>query len=378
MSPKDNPQPARAEAGLPKQALSYDGRIGELYGIFLLNLLLTVVTLGIYRPWAVTRMRRYVWSRTSFQGDRFEYTGTGLEMFLGYLAAIAILFGLYLAFAVLVIVASLISRPLEYAVISLSPTFAILAFAGIFSAQRYRLSRTLWHGIRGGMRGSALAFGSRAFLYLVAVILTLSLGVPWMTVRLFERRINASSFGNLAFNFVGRARRLYRPYLVEWVTFFSLTIALLAIVYHAFGAPIFHTSHAGRMSPEVEKAVTTLLYGLVAGFLIISLITAVPHSFYAAALAREVADNTSLGPLRFSCRVSGWTLLSVSIGNLLILLFTLGLGYPIVIQRNARLLAESLLVSGEFDPATLRQNAEPGSEFGEGLSQAFGGTGGLL
>ncbi len=47
----------------PRQALQYDGRLGELYRIFLVNLLLTIITLGIYRFWAITRWRRYFWSR---------------------------------------------------------------------------------------------------------------------------------------------------------------------------------------------------------------------------------------------------------------------------------------------------------------------------
>lgn len=66
----------------------YDGRLGELYVLFIKNLLLTIITLGIYRFWAKTRVRRYLWSHTSLFGDRFEYTGTGKELFLGFLIAL--------------------------------------------------------------------------------------------------------------------------------------------------------------------------------------------------------------------------------------------------------------------------------------------------
>jgi len=74
-------------------ALTYDGQLDELYGIFLMNLLWTVLTLGIFRFWAITRIRRYLWSRTRFQGERFEYTGTGGELFIGVLLAILMLIG---------------------------------------------------------------------------------------------------------------------------------------------------------------------------------------------------------------------------------------------------------------------------------------------
>ena len=52
---------------------------------------LTVVTLGIYRFWARTRLRRYIWSSIMPGGDSFEYTGTGLEKFLGFLIALVFL-----------------------------------------------------------------------------------------------------------------------------------------------------------------------------------------------------------------------------------------------------------------------------------------------
>ena len=57
----------------------------------MVNLLLTIVTLGIYRFWAKTRIRRYLWSQTEFLGDRFEYTGTGKELLIGFLIVFAFL-----------------------------------------------------------------------------------------------------------------------------------------------------------------------------------------------------------------------------------------------------------------------------------------------
>src|SRR5271166_2072668 len=80
--------------GEPAHALQYDWRVGEIYPIFLLNLLLTIVTLGIFRFWAVTRLRRYLWSRAAFQDQRLTYTGTGGELFVGFLLAGLVLVGL--------------------------------------------------------------------------------------------------------------------------------------------------------------------------------------------------------------------------------------------------------------------------------------------
>ena len=65
--------------------LEYDGETGSLYGVWLKNLVLLIITLGIYRAWARTNIRRYVWSSYTIAGDRLEYTGTGGELLRGYM-----------------------------------------------------------------------------------------------------------------------------------------------------------------------------------------------------------------------------------------------------------------------------------------------------
>src|SRR4051794_33119066 len=77
---------------VPSEHFVYEGRLGEIYGIFIVNLLLSIVTLGFYRFWGKTRMRRYVWSRVSLSGDPFEYTGTGGELFVGFLIVMVLFF----------------------------------------------------------------------------------------------------------------------------------------------------------------------------------------------------------------------------------------------------------------------------------------------
>ena len=69
----------------------YSGEKGPLFKLAMVTALLTLVTLGIYRFWAKTRIRKYIWSSTSAGGDAFEYTGNGLEKFLGFLVAVVVL-----------------------------------------------------------------------------------------------------------------------------------------------------------------------------------------------------------------------------------------------------------------------------------------------
>ena len=69
----------------------YTGQSGPIFGLSLKVAFLTLLTLGIYRFWGKSRIRRYIWSSAELDGDRFEYTGTGLEKFLGFLMAVVFL-----------------------------------------------------------------------------------------------------------------------------------------------------------------------------------------------------------------------------------------------------------------------------------------------
>src|SRR5215471_2070389 len=90
MTATDAAGPAMPGAG--KVKLIYDGRVGELFVLWLKVLLLGIVTLGIYsRFWGKTRFRRYFWNHTSLLGERFEYDGTGGELFRRFLFAIFVL-----------------------------------------------------------------------------------------------------------------------------------------------------------------------------------------------------------------------------------------------------------------------------------------------
>lgn len=382
--------PAATPGTARTQALLYDGRVGELYGIFLLNILFTILTLGIFRFWAVTRYRRYLWSRMRFQGERFEYTGTGGELFVGWLLAGLALLGLILAAGALAYVLSLVSQELAVVPILLLYVFVgVLGAGAIFSAQRYRLTRTVWRGIRGGMAGSMLAYGARAVLYLVLSAVTLLQMVPWTQVRLAEARINASSFGNARFLFQGRAGQLYLSWLGTCVAVVLLSWAFLSGVgLLAWSAlPRLQAAYAAGGEQALVQAILLLLrsYGaaILAGLVIFAVLAALARSWYVAKFERHVAGNTALngpgtGGVRFASTMTGRGLLGLMAGNLLILVVTLGLGYPVVIHRNARFLARTLWVDGTINAPALAQSTQAAPRFGEGMFQQLDAAGGVI
>ncbi|HEY0207241.1 MAG TPA: YjgN family protein [Acetobacteraceae bacterium] len=365
-------------------ALSYDGQLGELYGIFLMNLLWTVLTLGIFRFWAITRIRRYLWSRTRFQGERFEYTGTGGELFVGVLLAILMLIGAVVVSGVLFAVLYAIWHPLGVlAVLLLYGGIFVVASGAVFSAQRYKLSRTTWAGIRGGMTGSMLAYGLRAVLYGILAGLTLFQMLPWRSVRLAEQRINASSLGNLRFRFRGRARDVYGPFLLTLLGGLLLLVLIAAGAWTALHGylpaiqAVMNQRGGAAPSPADLAVFQRLGWVAIGAFVLLSLGTSLISLWYVALFERHVIGRTSLGPLRFSSTLTGRGLLWLSLVNMAVLLVTLGLGFPVALQRTMRFLARNLWVSGALDLPALQQGTAPEPRLAEGLFQVLDGGGAI-
>jgi uncharacterized membrane protein YjgN (DUF898 family) len=132
---------------------SFQGNGGTLFGIQLVNLLLIIVTLGVYYFWAKTRVRVYTWSQVDFDSDRFAYHGTGKEILKGWLKA-ALIFGI--PFFALQNIPVFIGAPQPYIIACGLISFLILSIfipVATVGSRRYRLSRTSLRGIRFSFRG---------------------------------------------------------------------------------------------------------------------------------------------------------------------------------------------------------------------------------
>jgi len=369
---------SEVNAPAPASILVYDGRIGELYRIFLVNLLLTIVTLGIWRFWATTRIRRYLWSRTSSGGERFEYDGTGGQLFVGFLIAIGLVVALFVVAFLLSIALHAISPFLAVVPIFLA-YFAIfvLAFGAPFSAQRYRLNHTIWRGIRGGMEGSMVTYGLRAVGYYLAAAFTLYQLLPWAWLRLTERRVNASSFGTLRFSCHCRAGQVYLRFLFTFLAIVVLGCAVFG-TFALLERPLFAlmTQQHDRFAQQI--LIRRLTIPLFAAYLVFGLGATLISASFQAVFYRHVTGNTALGALRFSSDVVTMDLVKLTVGNVLILVFTLGFGLPIIIHRNAMFSTTHLLAEGALDLDQIGQSTQTVSRFGEGMFQTLDAGAGAL
>ncbi|MGA9637772.1 YjgN family protein, partial [Flavobacterium sp.] len=159
--------------------LDFNGKGSDFFGIVIVNWLLTILTLGIYYPWAKAKQLQFVYSSTTLNGDSFSFHGTGKEMFKGFIKAILIfgmLYGLLFLFIKL-------QMPFVGIFLFYIGFIAIFPIA-IHGSYRYRMSRTSWRGIRFGYRGDRSEF-IKLFLKLIGLsIITLGIYGPWMVINM--------------------------------------------------------------------------------------------------------------------------------------------------------------------------------------------------
>ena len=174
--------PVTGQPDFAHLVIDYVPRDG-LLKLSLVNFLLGIVTLTIYRFWARTNVRRHIWSCVHINGQPLEYTGKGGEPFKGALIVFAVL-GLPVILAVSAI--SIAYGPEHPAVAGIQTLVflivSILWGAALFRARRYQLSRTLWRGIRGGLEGSATTYSLTYF----GALLVLAAGMLFLLLRMLQ------------------------------------------------------------------------------------------------------------------------------------------------------------------------------------------------
>ena len=358
-------------AGAGAGRFVYDGRLGELYVIFIKNVLLTIVTLGIYRFWAKTRMRRYLWSHTSLFGDRFEYTGAGKELFLGFLIAL----GLFILFgAVFAAVTIALGETAGQVMLAGFYTLVFfLFFVARFTALRYRLSRTRWRGIRGGLGGSPWRFAWLSVGWNIVNLLTAGLLGPVVTIRTLGYRIRNAFFGTARAGFSGQARDFYGRFIVYYFSSAAIAIVGLAIavgIAYAIGAgteisELFADRAPGEQPPP--RAIAIMILGIYAVAFFVGLLMLPVVCWYYSFLYNYLLRSTDIAGIRFGGTVSTWGMFGYLIVNLLIMVTTLGLGFPWVMHRVMTFISANVVVEGAIDPETVRQSQMSAPRTGEGL-----------
>ncbi len=286
-------------------AVSFEGQWREFAPIAVTNILLTFATLGFYRFWATARERRYFWQNTRFIDDHLEWTGTGKELFFGFLLALAA-FGLPFLILNLVLQGLVLQGQQKLAGLMIVGTYLLLFYlagVAIFRGLRYKLSRTSWHGIHGGTDDSGLRFGWSYLWKTVVAYICAAMLFPWSMTSLWKERWEAMSFGPHSFKSNPHWGSLMPRYLIAYLAPFGIIIAMVIIMVPlamAAGA----TGSVGGAAPKVS-----MIIGMVALFMVaFYILWPLAALFFYAAYMREVVGTMQLSTIEFAftARTKDW------------------------------------------------------------------------
>ena len=221
---------------LPPARVDFTGDRSMFRKMVTKGAMLELVTFGFYRFWLVTDIRRHLWSNTVIDGDAAEYTGRGKELLIGFLFALAILVPIYLAYF---LVGIEFERWQGFASTPLFISFYAFGQFAIFRARRYRLTRTVWRGVRFWMDGSGWLYSFRAMAWGLLVFLTLGLALPWREASLERYKMRHTHYGDLRGDFEGNGWTFFKR---GWWLWLLSPIALLIFPL----APFFYAEFKAR------------------------------------------------------------------------------------------------------------------------------------
>jgi len=303
---------------------NFHGEGSKLFGIEIVNAILTVLTLGLYYPWAKAKKMHYLYEETEFAGSRFTFHGTGKEMFRGYIKAVAL-------FAVLAGVMAYISSQNN---IALSITGLLVIYAIIFAlipiaihgSYKYRMSRTSWRSIHFGYHGELGELYKEFFTGLIITICTMGIYASWFEMNLRKYIISRIRFGSVKLDYAGNG-----------TDFFILNLKGILLSYITLGIYFF---------------------------------------WYQADLLKFYINNIKIyqndKEINANINVSGGGVFGLTFVNILIVVFTLGLGAPWATVRTLNFILKNIEIGEEFNPnAILQTEKEYKNATGEELADVL-------
>ncbi len=328
----------RGHAAVRRLGFEFSGDSHEYFRIWIVNLCLSLLTLGIYSAWAKVRSERYFYGHTRLDGSSFEYTASPISILKGRLAALTVLL-LY----------GFVSSQFPLT----APLFAVAFLFTmpwlVMRSLRFRHGNSRYRGIRFGFEGR---YPRALIWYLLAPIgsaLTMFLAYPYVACRQQQWLVRNSRFGDARFDTDLRVSSVYGVYIVGG------GILLFGVVLQGL---------AGQFT------------GPGIGSLLLPLLT-VPFYYLAFVFVKTQMTNLTLNHSRldghrFESRMETGAVCRLLITNTLGILLTLGLLIPWARIRMARYRAEctGVLFQGEPDRYIQARDTEQ-SAFGEELGEAL-------
>jgi len=364
---------APAGAGERRVPFVFSGSGSEFFKIWIVNVLLSIVTLGIYSAWAKVRTLRYFYGNTSLDGNTFEYLAEPIKILKGRL----IVFAVFLVYFVAHFFFPLIGLPFGLLILLLMPWV-------IRQSLRFRYHYTVWRGVRfafaGGLWDAAKAFilwpfvpfvgaaiiaglaafgvtiisstalkvltSVLAFLLLLLYLLS-TMHIPWH--RQTHYLTDNSRFGAVSFENHSTPRDFFKVFVVLLGILFGFMLVMTAIGVIL----VFAMVAMGKSQPP---GILINVLSMVAYLIIISILS----TWYKVRMTNLRLGQTNIGPHRLVSSYATESYLTLFITNTLATIFTLGLFYPFAKVRTARYAAEhtAIMIRGDLDGFVAEREAE--------------------
>lgn len=390
----------------------YTGQKAPLFRLALVNGVLTVLTLGIYRFWAKTKVRKFVWSSIDLGGERPEYTGTGLEKFLGFLVAVVVLavylgliqillfyFGLHFVVAPKTEAEMIMQAGIFY--ISFAALLPLILFAR-YRSRRYLMARTRFLGIRFGMEKPAWGYVWRALAHGALTVVTLGILLPRQTFWLEKYKTDRTWYGDQRFvqggkwtGLYGAMRHLFigaailfvvplalliglamRGFEGETAAAWTLPVTFVGFVWIAFGYLYYrvhsfryltaHKSLVGTMAFRAEPRTGRIIGIYLLGALIVSAIVGAAFAVafgIAAAIIASAGNSGAMPSILGVVVIALFYLGALTLAGALVLVF--------IVQPVIAHVVGTLTIFNPEALATIRQRAyDPGAD-AEGFADAL-------
>jgi uncharacterized membrane protein YjgN (DUF898 family) len=323
------PPPQRSIGESVRHSFSFTGSPLEYFSVWIVNVALTIITLGLYSPWAKVRRERYLTSHTELAGVQFEYTADAWKIFKGRVLLIAALIVIAIARAI----------PTIWILI-VFPLFALGWPWVIASALRFRARYTSYRNLSFHFVGAAGGAFAHCVVPKVIAVMTLWLLAPWAQLSSKRYSVNNLQYGVTSFQTLVTFGQVYQVYALAAI------LLVLGILLTGCGIGVAGISSAALESGDLSLLSVPRL--VIAASLFcggLGLIACTP-GYIRLGVARRVWDGATIGTCSISWTPSMGRYLAIAITNTLLRSVTLGLASPWCVVRVRKFLVENLAVIG--------------------------------
>lgn len=347
-----NQSPANS-AATEQHDFKFTGNGGEFFRIWIVNILLSIITLGIYSAWAKVRTNRYMYGNTEVAGDHFEYLAEPMQILRGRLIAIAF-FAVYFALATF-------SPGVELILL------LVLALASPWIITRslaFRARMTSYRNIQFRFLGTTWQATREFILMPLLIIPTLGLIMPYIRYRQMKFITSHHSYGTSRFGFSATAGNYYNIFLV------AIGLSLVALIFAALlmggTAVLAGLSGGADGEPELGAGAFTIAINVLMFYLVFGLIGTYVKTMETNLMMKSLHTKG----VSFNSELKVLPLFWLYLSNLLLTAITLGLFYPWAIVRLHRYRAQctALTTTGDlsnFVAASQEERSAMGEELGE-------------